>query len=295
MAIRSMTGSGWARGSTSIGEVTVEVRSVNGRGLQVKTRFPGALQPFEREVERRVRARLSRGSVAVVAAVGRGGSALDAVLDVERFVATAARLEELAARCGLADVTIGDVLAVPGVLRTAQDLPEELGDALHADLADLLDTALDALIEEREVEGERTATAIASYLDGLDALRGEVEQRAPQVAADYRQRLLARVNEFLDDRGATLEDRDVVREVALFADRVDVSEELQRLRSHTARLRDTLEAGGEVGRGMEFLLQEVLREVNTIGSKSPDVAVSHAVVDMKSLVDKLKEQAANLE
>jgi uncharacterized protein (TIGR00255 family) len=295
MAVRSMTGSGWARGSTSLGEVTVDVRSVNGKGLGVKTRLPPPLQAFEREFEKRVRARLLRGNVSVTATIVRSGASLDAVLDVDRFAAAAARLDELAARCGLTEVTIRDVLAIPGVLRGSQDPPDAPDDALAEDLTDLIDTALDALVEEREVEGSRTVVAITEHVEGLDSLRQEVAQRAPQVSADYRRKLLERVNEFLDDRGATLEDRDVVREVALFADRVDISEELQRLDSHLARLRDTLDAGGEVGRGMEFLLQEVLREVNTIGSKSPDVAVSHAVVDMKSLVDKLKEQAANLE
>jgi uncharacterized protein (TIGR00255 family) len=115
------------------------------------------------------------------------------------------------------------------------------------------------------------------------------------VVADYRAKLLQRVNEFLESRGKAMAESEVIREVAVFADRADITEEMQRLGSHVLRAGELLRGGAEVGRKLEFLVQEMLREVNTIGSKSPDVRISHHVVEMKSCVDKLREQAANLE
>ena len=162
-------------------------------------------------------------------------------------------------------------------------------------MAALVDTALDALVQDREAEGRATAATLTTLVDELTDLREQVVQAAPRIVSAYREKLLGRIGEFLTERGVTVDDAAIVREVAMFADKVDVAEELQRLGLHLDRLRDALATGGEVGRGLEFLLQETLREVNTIGSKSPDADIAHVVVAMKSRIDRLKEQAANLE
>ncbi|MGA0868968.1 MAG: endoribonuclease YicC domain-containing protein, partial [Planctomycetota bacterium] len=121
------------------------------------------------------------------------------------------------------------------------------------------------------------------------------EARAPELVTSQRERLLERVNEFLAGRGLSIEPDNVVRELAVFAEKTDVAEEIQRLRAHIERAHQLLDGGGEVGRRFEFLVQEMLRETNTLGSKSPDVQIAHTVVAMKTAIDRLKEQAANLE
>ena len=138
-------------------------------------------------------------------------------------------------------------------------------------------------------------TAMREEIERFIQALSAVQVRAPEMVASYRERLLGRVNEFLEGRAQAMETGDVIREVAVFADRVDIAEELQRLGAHVERAEELLAAGGAVGRKLEFLVQEMLREVNTVGSKSPDVAIAHRVVEMKSCVDRLKEQAANLE
>jgi uncharacterized protein (TIGR00255 family) len=159
----------------------------------------------------------------------------------------------------------------------------------------LLERALAVLVAERLREGIATKTAAADLLAAFAAVRDRVERRMPQVLDDYRRKLVARVNEFLADKARALEPSDVIREVALYADRVDATEELQRIAAHLQRARELLSQGGEVGRSLEFLLQELLREVNTLGSKAQDVEIAHAVVAMKAHIDKLRELVANLE
>jgi uncharacterized protein (TIGR00255 family) len=286
-----MTGAGLARGATSIGEVTVEVRAVNGRGLALKSRLPSDLQAVEREIERAVRACLERGTVTVWLRVERVGGLITA-LDESEFERAAARLKELATRCELAPVTVRDVVTMPGVVRSPTEVS---GAEIWKELAPLVDDALRALVAEREREGGAALEAMREVLDGIETGRHHIGARAPELQAAYRERLLGRVEEFLEARGLTLTAADVVREVAVYADRVAIDEELQRLDAHLDRVRELLEQGGPVGRRLEFMLQEVLREVNTIGSKSPDVEIAHEVVALKAGVDKLKEQAANIE
>jgi uncharacterized protein (TIGR00255 family) len=136
---------------------------------------------------------------------------------------------------------------------------------------------------------------VLAELGELERDLAAVRVRAPAVVGEHRRKLLQRVNEVLAERAVAVEDKDVVREVALLADRVDVAEEVQRLNAHIARARVEIERGGTIGRTLEFLSQEMLREVNTIGSKTPDVEVAHRVVAMKSAIEKLREQTANLE
>ncbi len=132
---------------------------------------------------------------------------------------------------------------------------------------------------------------LLALTDNLTRIRAH----APEMLDQHRSKILQRVNEFLETKARQLDDQDVIRELALYADRVDISEELQRMDSHLERFAAGLDRGGEIGRRLEFLLQEMLRETNTIGSKSPDVEIAHAVVDLKSEIEKLKEQVANLE
>lgn len=284
----SMTGAGFAAGDSEVGPVRIEARSVNGRGLSVKLRLSSVCGGYENAIEERARERLRRGSVTLVVERGQRAAQLP-----ERAVLleTAHELRRLADELQLPKPTLADVLqAASGGRESATSRP------LPPQLAALVDHALDELVAHRHADGRGTVAAIEAELVAFEGLVAVAAARAPQLIDEYRARLLQRVQDFV---AANLPEPppavDLVREVAVFADRVDVAEELQRLQAHVAEVRALLGKGGEVGRRLDFLQQELLRETNTLGSKSPDTAVAHAVVAMKSHIATIKEQAANLE
>lgn len=284
-----MTGVGLAAGATEIGDVRIEVRTVNGRALAVRTRMSAVCAGFDLAVEDAVRGRLQRGSV-TVAVEAQGATALP---DRSALRAAAAEWQALARELQLDPPRLADVVqavaaASRGDAATSRPLPPAF--------AALLERALDDLQAHRAQDGQQTCAAIEAQLAEFEQHVAAAAARAPQLSEAYRQRLLQRVQEFLAANvPGQVPAVDVVREVAIHADRIDVAEELQRLRAHVGELRATLGRGGEVGRRVEFLLQELLRETNTLGSKSPDVAMAHTAVAMKTCIDRMKEQAANLE
>ncbi len=289
-----MTGAGTAVGATELGRLSIEFRSVNGRGLSVKMRLAAECQGLEAAVEERLRRRIQRGSVQVASVVDDPASGPDTGLNIEFGLQVAQRLDAFAAQVGKT-VSLADILAFPGVVEATARSRPRMSRELPAEVAALVDLAVHALVEDRQREGQATVAAMLLSIDDIDAALAEVRVLAPQIVGDYRDRVLQRVNEFLDGRAKTLQPEEVIREVSVFADRVDITEEIQRLASHMSRAREVLQDGGVLGRNFEFLVQEMLREVNTLGSKSPDVQIAHLVVRMKSGVDRLKEQAANLE
>lgn len=285
-----MTGAGFSAGDSEIGAVRVEARSVNGRGLSVKLRLPSSCSGFEAAVEERLRARLRRGSILVVLEQTTTAHALP---DRDRLRAVSEEMVRAADELGLAQPSFVDVMHAASTggraeARTSRPLPAQLGA--------LVDEAVDALVEHRQADGAGTCAAIRAQLDELARLTEAASTRAPGIIDDYRDRLLTRVQEFVAAHvPAPPPASDLVREVAVFADRVDVEEELQRLRTHQEEVRAALAAGGEVGRRLDFLMQELLREANTLGSKSPDAETAHTVVAMKGCIATIKEQVANLE
>lgn len=286
-ATTSMTGAGVATGATEFGDLRVEVRSVNGRALQIKQRLCTEVAGLESAFDEAVRKVVGRGTVTFV--VERTGSAVGGDrAALRQFVAD---LRAMAAELGLADdLSLRDVLTLSATVR-APGATREFGPRLAA----LVGRALADLQRHREVDGRATVAAMAIELDAIARLREDAARRAPAIVSDYRDKLLLRVREFVAQQGARLEANDIVREVALFAERADVGEELQRLGAHVDEVRALLKRGGAIGRKLDFLLQEALREANTLGSKSPDVAMAHCVVEIKAAIDRLKEQAANLE
>ena len=289
-AIASMTGAGFAAGDSEIGPVRVEVRSVNGRGLNLKLRLSSACSGLEAAVDERVRASVARGSVLVV--VERTGSP-SSLPDQDALRATAREMCALADELGLERPSLAEVAHAAASsgrseAATSRPLPPQFGG--------LLDAAIAALLDHRRADGVGTGEAIGAQLDELARLTEVASARAPGIVDDYRQRLLQRVQEFVAAHVPSPPPAaDLVREVAVFADKVDVQEELQRLRAHQGEVRGVLEQGGEVGRRLDFLMQELLRETNTLGSKSPDTETAHTVVAMKGCIATIKEQVANLE
>lgn len=286
----SMTGVGFAAGPCELGDVRLELRTVNGRGFSAKLRLPPNAGGYELAIEELVRANIARGSVLVVIERAQATAALP---DAEQVKALAASMRQLADDLRLPAPSLAEVLqqlAASGRADASTSRP------LPPQLRSLFERALADLAAHRRNDGRGTAAAIGEQLDQFAGLVAQAAARAPMLAEEYRARLLQRVQEFVARHVAVAPPAvDLVREVAVFADRVDVAEELQRLSAHVAEVRGVLARGGEVGRRLEFLLQELLRETNTLGSKSPDTTIAHAVVAMKTCVERMKEQAANLE
>lgn len=286
----SMTGVGFAAGPCEVGEVRIEVRTVNGRGFSAKLRLPSACSGLDAAIEELVRAQVQRGSATVV--IERAQLALP-LPDRAVLREVAASLRDLASELHLEPPRLEDVLQVALSAGRSEALTSR---PLPPLLRALLERALAELAAHRLADGQGTVAAITQSLDEYAAAARQTAERAPRLVAEYRDRLLQRVREFVATHAPQAPPAaDLVREVALFADRVDVAEELQRLQVHVAEVRNLLARGGEVGKRLEFLLQELLRETNTLGAKSPDTTIAHAVVAMKTCIDRMKEQAANLQ
>jgi len=292
--LRSMTGFG-AAASEDVGPfaVRVEVRSVNHRHLLVKTRVPGELTFLEGEVERQLKKRLSRGSVTVyIKTTTQRGSA--ARINPEALRNYRSELEALTAELGVEEApSLEALLALPGVIDTPEHGTEE-AEELAGPLLELVDEATAKLLEMRETEGRALALDLEKNREALAEIVSRIEGRMPEVVKAHQMNLEKRVNELLEGRVA-VEFSDLAREAALLADRHDVSEEITRLESHLEQLDTFLERGGDIGRKLDFLVQEVFREINTIGSKCSDAQVAHWVVDAKTHAERMREQVQNVE
>ena len=292
--IKSMTGYGRARQTLNKRDITVEVRSVNNRYLDCTVKMPRMYAFAEDAVKQTVQKSVSRGKVDVFVTVD--ASAADvAKVTVNRELAAqyAAALGELAEVCGPTayKVTPETLARFPDVL-TVTKADEDL-ETVSADLCAVLEEALAAYHAMRAVEGQKLAEDIANRLDAIEAYTAQVEERSPQTVAEYRAKLTARMQEVL--QSATVDPQRILTEAAIYADKVAVDEETVRLRSHVAQLRTMLESDEPMGRKMDFLIQEVNRESNTIGSKCADVSIAQVVVGLKAEVEKMREQVQNVE
>jgi uncharacterized protein (TIGR00255 family) len=293
-----MTGFGRAelRGDTLV--VTVEARSVNHRHLDVALRVPRALASLELDARRAIAARLERGRVDVsvqVAAVAEQPSqrlATDAVLARE-YVARARALALDVADLGVTGgVTLEWLLQRPGVIRTEETESADIMVPWPL-FEQTLNRALDELIARRTAEGERLAHELRSLHAELAAIVDTMAGRAPISVARRGQRLRERLQALLGAAG--VDETRIVTEAAVWADKADVTEELARLRAHLAELALVLDKGGPVGRPLDFLLQELGREVNTVASKADDLELSQAALAGKAVLEKMREQVQNLE
>ena len=291
--IKSMTGYGRAREVLNKRDITVEVRSVNNRYLDCTVKMPRMYAFAEDAVKQHVQKAISRGKVDVFITVD--ASAADvAKVTVNRELAAqyAAALRELAEVCGTeSHVTPETLSRFPEVL-TVTKADEDL-ETVSADLCAVLDKALAAYNEMRAVEGAKLAEDIGNRLVFIENYTSQVEERSPQTVAEYRAKLTARMQEVL--QSTTIDQQRILTEAAIYADKVAVDEETVRLRSHVAQLRTMLTSDEPMGRKMDFLIQEVNRESNTIGSKCNDVAIAQVVVGLKAEVEKMREQVQNVE
>jgi uncharacterized protein (TIGR00255 family) len=290
--IRSMTGFGSGRGASNGEEIIVEVRSVNHKYCEVKVRLPRELSALEADLGRAVKERLARGGVEVaVRRAGPGGSMMPRV-DAALAEAYARAYAEVAARLGLrGQPSLSDIVGAEGVIRL-DDREADLDDARLAS-GRALTQALEALVAMRAREGEALRRDLEARLEVVEGLVARVEVLAPQAVEHHRARLAERVLELT--RGVPLDPSRLAQEIALLAERTDVAEEVTRLRSHAAQARQLLGSGEPAGRKLDFLVQEMHREANTIGSKSQHAEISGVVVGLKAEIERMREQVQNVE
>lgn len=291
--IHSMTGYGRGESSDSRRVYLVEARGVNGRYLDVICRVPRELAALEELIRSRVKERLHRGRIEVALSVEyAAGSSRNFILDEELATQAFTAMKRLSERLGLERAPrLSDVLAVPGVCGLEE--PTEDIEAVWRVAQVAVDCALDSLLEMRKAEGGRLRADLLHRIVVTEQLISEIEQRSSCVIDEYRHRIRDRVHALTE--GIELDRGRLEAEVALLAERASISEELVRLRSHMKALSETLESGGVAGRKLDFILQECNREANTIGSKAGDYEIGRLVIEVKTQLERLREQVQNIE
>lgn len=287
-----MTGYGQAEGTVGTLRVVVDVRTVNHRFFSPSIKVPGAFGRWESEVREAMRLKVARGHVTLTARAERMADAPVAINET-RFAAAAAQLKALVTANELSGgVDLASVLRMPDVMAAPRE-DDDTGNV--AELVAIVESALDVLQRARAEEGERLAAVLRQRLDVIEGALMRIAARAPERIVAYRDRLRESVRELAG--GVAVDDARLAQEIALLADRMDVAEELDRFHSHLVAFRATLaESGGEpVGKRLGFLLQEMLREANTTGSKAADAPILHEVVGLKEELERIREQVENLE
>ena len=291
--ILSMTGFGRGTAVLNGREITVELRSVNSRYFEYSSRIPRTCSSLDSRLKKQLNQRISRGKVELSMTV-QNVDAADTVVAVNMELARSYQqaMRALSEQLGVKnDVSTAVLTRFPDVLTTRHaDVDEE---QLWQDVSAVTAQALDRFVEMRAAEGAKMKADVAGRAQTILDCVAFVEERSPQTVREYNEKLAARVHELLGD--VTLDEGRLLQETAIFADKVAVAEETVRLRSHIAQLGKFLEAEEPIGRKMDFLVQEINREINTIGSKAQDIEIARCVVDVKAEIEKIREQIQNIE
>ncbi|MDD3444809.1 MAG: YicC family protein [Zavarzinia sp.] len=296
MALYSMTGFARAAGSLGDTEFVFEVKSVNGRGLEMRARLPNGLERLERSLRDAAARRLKRGNLQIQ--LNFSTAAETALPRIDRAVLDhyCAIAREEASANGLEPPRIEGLMALPGVFQRAEGGSADLDEAEQdAGLLALFEQALAGLVAARAAEGGHLATILNAHLDEIERLTDAASAQAETQPTAIRARLAAQLGDLLAEKVGTVSEERLAQEVAMLAVKADVREEIDRLRAHVAEARKLLKAGEGVGRRLDFLAQEFNREANTLCSKSTDVELTRLGLDLKTTVDRLREQVQNVE
>ena len=298
--IRSMTGFGEAAGQHDGVHYGLELRSLNNRYFKATIRLPEEIAGLEAEIEGILRQRLVRGSVTLNIRLRMSGAAAAHQVNDDALVVYLEHLETVKEKVTHGDhhvnIDLTALLALPGVLQPSEEADNFLEKARPVVLP-LVEAACDKLVKMRIIEGEALAEDLLRQCQAVRERIEVIAGRGPVVIEEYHTRLRSRVDDLLARAQLKMGENDLIREVAIYAERSDISEEISRTRGHLDQLKSLVEnRGGEpVGRTLDFLAQELLREANTIASKSNDSLISRAIVEVKGAIDRIKEQAANVE
>ena len=292
--LHSMTGFGSAARESGGWAAASEIRAVNNKGLKVTLRLSPSDPAMEQRLEKHIRSRLRRGSVQLSASLEPVGSSRAATIDEDVLLAY---LQSVRSACRKASVAEPDsfagLLTLPGVIGVPTEMtPDEAAADL---LLATLDSAIDSLIDFRAREGQAMREDLSTLAASVRTRLTDVQAAAPAVVAAYRTRLLDRVSELLNDSDAEIPHEAIIREVSVFSERSDINEEVIRLQSHLDQFDAMISADDVEGRKLDFLCQEMFREINTIGSKANDLTIARHVVDMKATAEKIREMVQNVE
>ncbi len=292
--INSMTGYGEARIHVDEVAYRLEIRSLNNKYFKASIKLPELFQHLESDVEKLLRSRLGRGSITFSLRIKDESPAAAYELNRAALQQYISQLEPLTDGNGAVRIDIGQLLELPGVCQ-----PPEADEATRNAQSELItrlsSEAIEKLIVMRQVEGKALLADLNTQCDILRRSLSEIRERSPKVVKDYHERLRGRVQELLHGGQIELDAEVLAREVAVFAERCDLNEEIARLGSHLEHFAELCAAPEESGRKLEFITQEMLREANTIGSKANDAEIARRIVMMKAAIDRIKEQVQNIE
>ena len=291
--VRSMTGFGRGQGAAEGLEFTVELKSVNSRYFEFNCRLPRGYLFLEDKLKNYTAERVSRGKVEMYLSVDAGEND-DITVELNKPYANAyiKALNELSKEYNIKNkVTAADFIGNGEMFKVVKTKLNE--EAVTAAVLKVASEAIDKFIQMRETEGEKLSDDVLNRVNLILEKVSFIEQKSPETVEAYRQRLESKIKDLLS--GATFDESRVITETAIYADKVAVAEETVRLRSHIAQLCDMLKTGGAVGRKLDFIVQEMNRETNTIGSKCQDMEITKVVVDIKSEIEKIREQIQNME
>ena len=297
--VSSMTGYAAAQAPTAAGTLTVDLRSVNSRFLDLTLRIPEELKFLEPAIREAISGRVKRGKLECRMSLAAAGAVSEAKLN-EQAVRALAQAQDAVKQCfpQARELSVAEVLVYPGVMESAA--PDT--DALSGEVLGCLSRSLDVFCAPREREGAALAALMLDYCKTIEDIAREVETRVPEIVASVKSKLEERLSEALSrslSENSSLSAEEVnerIRaELTLYALRIDVAEEINRLLTHVREVRRVLDAGGPVGRRLDFLMQELNREANTLGSKATAIEMTNASVDLKTTIEKMREQIQNLE
>ena len=291
--IKSMTGFGRGNAVLNGRDITVEIKAVNHRYYELTCKLPRSMNYCEERLKTLLNGRITRGKTELsvqIQSVGEVSEQIAVNKDIVRQYIEALRgiKDELGL---LDDLTLSNVMRIPDAFTVVKAETDE--EQLWEDLKTVTETALTNFVKMRENEGNRMKTDLLQRLLTIEKWVDIIDERSPKIVEDYRKRLYDRMTEVL--QGKEIDESRILLEAGIFADKTAVSEETVRLRSHIAQFREMLESGEPVGRKLDFLVQEMNRETNTIGSKVQDIEVTKIVVDQKSEIEKIREQIQNIE
>lgn len=291
--VRSMTGYGRGEANNETLAVTVELKSVNHRFFEASIRAPRQFAFLEDKLKSYVQSRVARGKIDILVSCDFSAADTDKVEVNEGFAKSYVdALRSLVEKFGVADdISVSTVARNPDVFSVTKQRTDE--DTVWALVSKAAATAVDSFLAEREAEGRRLAEDVISRTEKILEWVSVIEERSPKTVAEYRERIEKKMRELLGD--TSIDEQRLITETAIFADRIAVNEETVRLRSHIAHFSEMCEAGGVIGKKLDFTVQEMNRETNTIGSKCQDIEISHIVVDIKSEIEKIREQIQNIE
>ncbi|MBR5479621.1 MAG: YicC family protein [Clostridia bacterium] len=291
--IKSMTGYGRGQNIGAKRDVTVEIKSVNHRYFDCSIRTPRGCTFLEEPIKAYTQKFIGRGKVDVFVSIDTSKSTDVSVALCEPMVETYIEIaKKLESDFGVQnDLTATRLMRMSDVLTVTKEETDE--EELKAEVLSALATAVEAHNAMAVIEGEKLVADILLRLDNIEEIVGKIEERSPLCVVEYREKLEARMREVLEN--VNIEPQRILTEAAIFADKIAVTEETVRLRSHIAQTRDMLASGGAIGRKLDFLIQEFNREANTTGSKANDVTMAQYVVDLKAEIEKIREQIQNIE